>query len=218
MNDSVQIVPAILATTEEEYKEKLAKIESCPDFAGGWVQIDLMDNKFVQNKSIGLEVLSKYPTKLKREAHLMVVDPREWARGLVKMGFDRLIFHLEAGRALEILETIKDGGMGVGIALSPQTPLDKVGPFLDKIDVLLLMSVDPGFSGQHFLPEILEKIKGATELKVQNNFLIEVDGGINEQVAKSVIEAGADILVVGSHLIEGNITENLERLWEAIHG
>lgn len=218
MNDSVQIVPAILATTEAEYREELGKINSCPEFTEGWVQVDLMDNRFVQNKSIGLEVLSKYPTKLKREAHLMVVDPREWVRGLMKIGFDRLIFHLEADRTLEILETIKDGGMGVGIALSPQTPLDKIGPFLDKIDVLLLMSVDPGFGSQHFLPEILEKIKEATELKVQNNFLIEVDGGINEQVAKSVMEAGANILVVGSHLIEGDITENLERLWEAIHG
>lgn len=218
MRGDIQIIPAILATTEPEYAEKLRKIEVSGEFEGGWVQIDLMDNKFVQNTSIGPEVIAKYPTKLQLEAQLMVDYPENWIDDLIKVGIKRIIFPIEdKGGIAERISHIKNHGLQVGLSLNPQTPVAKLRPFVDKIDVILLMSVHPGFGGQEFILKTLEKVKQASRLRLEGiNFLIEVDGGINEKVAADLIEAGADNLVVGSHLIDGNISENLEKFWQAI--
>lgn len=223
--DSVQIIPAVLAVTEEEYRQKLEKIEASGAFEDGWVQIDLLDNKFVQNKqsfsankSVLMEVLNKYPTRLLVEAHLMVVDPINWIDVLSTVGAKRIIFPVESDSDIgQTVRHARDKGMEVGLSVDPETSLAKVAAFVGKIDVLLIMSVRPGFSGQDFIPESLEKIREAVNFKQENpNLAIEVDGGINEKVAKSIIEAGADNLVIGEHLIEGDIAENLEKIWEAI--
>ena len=217
MLTNIQIVPAILATTEEEYKEKIDKIGACPELVKGWVQIDLMDNKFVHNKSIGVDVITKYPTSFKREVHLMVEYPENWIEELVKIKVDRIIFPVEdSGGVAERIKHIKDHGIEVGLAVNPETPVAKITPFIDTIDVVLLMSVHPGFGGQQFIPETVEKVKEAAALRAGRGFLIEVDGGINEVVAKDLVEAGVDILVIGEHLINGDITENLEKIWESL--
>ncbi|MCL5784929.1 MAG: ribulose-phosphate 3-epimerase [Patescibacteria group bacterium] len=219
MNKDIQIIPAILAISEEEYCNKLAKIEKNGAFEGGWVQIDLMDNKFVQNQSISADIVAKYPTKLKKEAHLMVEYPENWIDSLVRAGVERIIFPVEDGSGIEErVKHIKDHGIEVGLALNPETPIAKVEPFVAKIETVLIMSVHPGFEGQKFLPEVLEKIGQAVRLRQETgtSFLIEVDGGINERNVWEVAEAGADILVIGSHLIDGNITENLEKIWQAL--
>lgn len=217
MDSKLQIIPTILATSEEGYKDKLQQIEEAAEFEGGWVQIDLMDNKFVQNQSITPEIIGRYPTSLKKEAHLMVEYPENWIDDLIKLGVDRIIFPVEDQEGVaERISHIKNHGIEVGLALNPETPVAKVEPFVDTIDVVLILSVHPGFGGQKFLPEVLEKIKEAARLKNQQQFLIEVDGGINEEVAGLAVEAGADILVVGSHLLDGNISENLEKIWQSI--
>lgn len=218
MISSVSIIPTILATTEEEYREKLKKIEDSLEFEGGWVQIDLMDNKFVQNKSVGFDVIANDPTSLKREAHLMVDYPENWIDELVKSGIERIVFPVEDTEGIEErISHVKNHGLAVGLSVNPETPLAKVKPFIDKIDLLLILSVHPGFGGQEFIPETLEKVKEAAKLQVGADFVIEVDGGINESNVKEVVGAGANNVVIGAHLINGNITENLESIWQAIN-
>lgn len=203
-----QIIPAILAVTEKEYVEKLKKIEKSGLFENKWIQIDFMDSKFVQNKSINPSVLAKYPTKLKIETHLMVEYPESWIDELIKVRVRRIIFPVEdtAGTD-ERIEHIKNHGIEVGLSLNPETPVANIEPFIGKIDLALIMSVHPGFSSQQFIPESIDKVKECSHMRSNNNasFKIEVDGGIDEKAAKDLTEAGADYLVMGSHL------------WETIH-
>lgn len=218
MKTNVQLVPAILATSEKEYKSKLDKIQSSNAFDEGWVHIDLMDNIFVQNKSISADVIRKYPTPFNMEAHLMVQDPDKWIDSLIEANVKRIIFPVEVGNTLKLLEKIKSYHIEAGISINPQTPIAKVTPFIGTIDLLLVMSVEPGFGGQAFIPEALEKVKQASQLKKTGEFLLEVDGGITPQTAKALSLAGADNLVEGSGLLQGDILENLEKFWEIIYG
>lgn len=216
--DNIQIIPAILANTEEEYKEKLEKLEAIPELSEGWVQIDLMDNKFVQNKSISPDIISKHPTSFKREVHLMVEYPENWIEDLVNVKVERIIFPVEADGVQEKINHIKNHGVEVGLSLNPETPVEKVLPFVSTIEVVLVMSVHPGFDGQEFIPESIEKIREAARLRSKNsNLVVEVDGGVDEGVVKSIVEAGADNLIIGSHLINGDTEENLEKIWERIY-
>lgn len=211
------IVPAILATTEEEYKQKLDRIKAGPELAEGWVQIDLMDNKFVQNRSIGPDVLVKYPANLSLEAQLMVEYPENWIDELIKIPVARIIFPVEDTEGVEErIKHIKNHGVQVGLSLNPDTGIEAVEPFIQDLDAVLVMSVHPGFGGQEFIPEVLPKIKNLKEMK--SNLIVGVDGGISPENAKLVSNAGADYLVVGSHLMEGEISKNLEKFQEAING
>src|SRR5581483_10432817 len=151
----LQILPAILATTEEEYQKKLTKIETTFQLHNGWVQIDLMDNKFVQNQSVGVDILAKYPTKeLKIEAQLMVEYPDNWIEELVKTHVNRIIFPVEDTAGIEEkIQHVLNHEKEVGLSINPQTPIEQVEPFLAKINVVLVMSVHPGFGGQEFIPE-----------------------------------------------------------------
>lgn len=206
----MQIIPAILATSEEEYREKLNRLKtivpsgpvvSIVEPIEGWVQIDLMDNKFVQNQSIGPEIIAKYPTKFRIEAQLMVEYPENWIDELVKIPVARIIFPVEDDEGInERINHIKNHGIEVGLSINPETPIEKLEPFADKIDVVLVMSVAPGFGGQEFIPVSLEKVR---KLKSMGwPVKIEVDGGINEDVMNDLQEAGADRVVTGSHLWE----------------
>ncbi|RJP45999.1 MAG: ribulose-phosphate 3-epimerase [Armatimonadetes bacterium] len=216
----IQIIPAILAVTEEEYKDKLDKIRAGSGLAQGWVQIDFMDNKFVQNKSITPDIVARYPINLKKEAHLMVKYPQNWIDDLVKVDIDRVVFPIEDEAGIdERITQLRNHGIQVGLSLNPDTPLAKVEPFVSKIDLLLLLSVQPGFSGQKFIPEVLEKVKEADKFREINNYLqIEVDGGIKPEVIREVVQAGADNIVIGGYLTDGDITEHLEKIWEAFTG
>lgn len=211
----IQIVPAILATNEEEYTQKLKKIEESELFKDSWVQIDFMDNKFVQNKSIGPDILAKYPTTLKIEAQLMVEYPENWIDELVKIRVERIVFPIEDTEGVpERITHIKNHHIAVGLSLNPETATELLEPFLNDLDMVLVMSVNPGFGGQEFLPEVLPKIKNLKGMK--SNLIVGVDGGIFPKNAKLIADAKADYLVVGSHLLEGDIEKNLERIWEAI--
>lgn len=214
----VQIVPAILATTEEEYKRDLEKIKFCPELIEGWVQIDLMDNKFVQNKSVGVDIIAKYRVDFKLEAHLMVEYPENWIDELVKTDVGRIIFPVEDVEGVEgRINHIRNHGKEVGLSINPETSVSDLESYLGEIDIVLVMSVHPGFQGQSFLPEVLGKI-GEIK-KMRNDLKVEVDGGISEEIARRVVEAGADFLVVGSALFKyGNLEDGFKKIQEAIHG
>lgn len=215
MRSDIQIIPAILATSEEEYRQNLRKLEACPEFIEGWVHIDLMDNKFVQNKSVGLDVVKKYPTKFLKEAHLMVADPINWVDELIEADIARVIFHLETGNVDQVIQVIKSKKGEVGLAVSPETDINTLKPYLNKIDLILMMGVHPGSSGQKFIPATMEKIKKVKEY-VNEQVIVGVDGGIDEESVKLVVSAGASHIVIGSHLLQGDVQQNLEYIWQAL--
>ncbi len=216
----MKIIPAILATAEEDYKNHLEKLEESGLFE--WVQIDLMDKKFVQNESIKVSVIDKYPTELKLEAHLMVEYPENWIEELVKVGVDRIIFPVEDSEGiLERIQHIKNHEKTVGLSVNPGTAVDLLEPYLDQIDLILIMSVHPGFQGQEFLGESIEKIEKIRQRLVQRDLRvkIEVDGGISEDNIASVFEAGADVVAIGSSLLKyDNLKDALDKLQSAAHG
>lgn len=213
----VQIIPTLFSTTEEEYQKRLDKLKSCELLKGGWVQLDLMDNKFVPNKGIGLNIIKKYPLDFQKEAQLMVIDPSVWIDGLIEIGVDRIIFPAEIDQdTQDLISKIKNNKIEVGLSLNPETEVVVLDPYLGLIDVVLLMSVKPGLEGQQFDPKTYEKIHYFKE----KNFSLKVgiDGGINNTNIKNLVDAGADYLAIGSFLFNGNISENLEILWEAVNG
>lgn len=214
----IQIIPAILALTEEEYYSRLRKISQSGLFKEGWIQIDLTDNKFVPNQTIGLEVVAKYQTELKKEAHLMVEDPINWLEKAQAVGIERVIVHAETKNVHAALDKAWELGLMTGLALNPETAVDTVEGFVDRLDVIQIMSIHPGFSGQEFLPESLERVRKASHLKAENGKLsISVDGGVSTENARALVLSGADHLVLASHLLNGDIEANLEHLWEAVN-
>lgn len=214
----VQIIPAILATSEEDYQRDVARYKQSISFKEGWVHIDFMDNMFVPNKSIGASETAKYPIDLHKEAHLMVQNPFLWIDELVKAGFERVLLHIEAENIEDSIEKAKEKGLEKGLAVKNDTELTKIEPFLERVDTVLIMGVELGFQGQEFIPESLNKIKEISKLREDGGygFKIEVDGAIKDDNIKAVVQAGADFVIVGSYLLKGDIDENLENLWEKI--
>ena len=156
----VQIVPAILSTKEEDFQRDISKYNFSQSLVAGWVHIDFMDGIFVQNKSISPRQSSKYPTNLFKEAHLMVVKPLEWIDDLIEAGFKRIIFHIESeNNPQECIDYVKNRGVEVGLAININTPLEKLVPYISKIDLVLVMSIEPGFQKQPFIQESLGRIK-----------------------------------------------------------
>lgn len=213
-----QIIPAILATDENEYKEKLFKLENS-QLKNGWVQIDIMDNKFVQNKSIDISIVDKEVVPFNVEVHLMVEEPHLFLPALDKTQIKRFIAPVEVSEQSldEFIDVLKAHGKQIGIAINPQTPLQKLERYLKVVDLVLVMGVEPGSQGQKFIDSTVEKIRRLNKLQDHKyDFKIEVDGGITPEIAKQLSEAGVDNLVVGSHLLEGSINENLIKFNQAI--
>jgi len=213
----VQIIPAVLAKSEDQYQKDITKLNNCESLRDGWVHIDFADNKFVQNQTIEPEVTQKFPTSLRKEAHLMVAHPKQWLEKLAAAGFKRVIFHIECEDDIgKVIDYIKSQGLEVGLALKNDTPVEKIEPFVSKINIVLLMSIVPGFQGQPFIPKALEKIKELKSLAWQVG--IGVDGSVKNTNIREIINAGADFVIVGSYLLEDDLEENLENLWEVING
>lgn len=212
----VQIIPTVLAITEEQYKEDVMRFAAVDSLSGGWVHLDFMDNKFVPNQGIKPSVTAKYQIPFKKEAHLMVQNPKEWIEEIAEAGFKRIFIHLESDDDVdECISCIKEQGLEVGLVLNHETPLEKLEPFISKIDMVLLMSVVPGFQGQPFIEEVLNKIKDFKSRGWQAR--VGVDGAVSNTNIKQLIGAGVNFVIVGSYLLKGNIDENLENLWEAIN-
>lgn len=209
----VQIVPTLFATNEKQYRLRIEKLVESSLNSDSWVQIDLMDNKFVQNKSVGLAVVKKFPLAFKKEVQLMVLNPDEWINGLLDLGVDRIIFPVEIGNINQFINRIKSNNIEVGLSLNPETEVGSLDDFAAGLDAVLLMAVNPGSEGQEFDIKVIGKIK---EIKNKWQIKVGVDGGIKDSNARQLIEAGADYLAIGSFLFEGNFDENLEKIRQAI--
>lgn len=210
----IQIIPAVLSTSENDYIRDISRYKLAESLKGGWLHIDFMDNKFVPNLSIPPSVSAEYPIELHKEAHLMVLDPMEWIDDLSGVGFERIIFHIESSDdTLKCIEYIKGKGLEVGLAINGETPIEKLEPFVSKIDAVLVMTIAAGFQGQPFIPKALNKVK---EIKSKNWPLrVGVDGAVKDTTIREIMDTGADFAIVGSYLLNGDIEENLETLWEA---
>jgi len=201
-----EIIPAIIAKDQNELDEKLSKVVKFFNL----VQLDIMDNKFVPNKSLFFD-FSLPSTKCLFEAHLMVQDPEEW---IEKNGnkVDTILVHFESKyNPKSIIDLVKKRGKKFGFVLNPKTSVDKISSFIDELDQVLIMTVNPGFYGSPFLPEMIEKIRKIREMKT--NIDIEVDGGITEKTIGLVDEAGANMFVSGSYIVKSeNILKAISNL------
>jgi len=194
-----KVIPVILTNDVKDLKDKLEKLDNLTD----WVQIDIMDGKFVSNTSIRLKDLKKIQSNFNLEAHLMVLNPEKYLRISKKVNIKRIIFHFETVKyVLKILKKIEKLGFEKGIALNPETSIEKIEPYLDRVDLILLLGVQPGFGGQKFNPLVIDKIKSIK--KIEPGVKIEVDGGINLSNISDIAKAGADYLVVGAGLFSSS--------------
>jgi len=200
------IVPAVIAKTQPELDDIFSRIKD----SARWLQLDIMDNKFVPNTSLDFDF--QLPQgKYRFEAHLMIEDPEEWI-GENWNKVDTIIAHFEAVKEPEgIIESVKKKHRKMAFALNPETSVDQIKDYLNKIDQVLIMTVHPGFYGSPFLPETMDKIRKLREFKPDLD--IEVDGGISPDTIEEVNQAGANMFVSGSYLVKSeNIKERIEIL------
>ena len=202
MASEFKLAPSILSADFTNLKLALSQ---CDEGGAHWIHVDVMDNQFVPNLTIGPPVVKSLRPNTKKflDVHMMVVDPEKLVEPFAKAGADSITFHIDAtDDPQSVIDLIKAAGTKVGISIKPATPLAEIEPYYDQIDLVLVMSVDPGFGGQGYIDgstERIEKVKQMLiEKCVENRVLIEVDGGIKLHNAKEVIDAGADVLVAGS--------------------
>lgn len=217
MSDSTELSnilsPSILAADFSILGEQIRAV----DEAGAqYIHIDVMDGVFVPSISFGMPVIETIRKVTKRifDVHLMIVEPERFVKEFAACGADSITFHLEATEdADEVIDQIHALGCRAGMAIKPKTPIEAVRKYLEKLDMLLVMTVEPGFGGQKYIPESTERIRQVRYMaqELQTKLDIEVDGGITADNVHVVLEAGANVVVAGSAVFRGNIKENVEK-------
>ena len=213
----IQISPSILSADFSQLGNEIKRLE---DAGADMIHVDVMDGHFVPNLTIGPPVIEalKKKTKIPFDVHLMISPVHKYIEAYSKAGADIITIHPEATEDLKTsILKIKELKKKVGVSLNPETNIDIILKFLDQIDLVLIMSVNPGFGGQKFMPEVLTKVKELKKIQEEKklNFDIEIDGGINFENHKKAIDAGANILVSGTTIFKsnnGDIKKNIELL------
>ena len=217
------ISPSILSADFANLEHDIRRVENA---GADWLHIDVMDGHFVPNITIGVPVVAsiKKVTKLPLDVHLMIENPEKYIEPFAKAGADIITFHYEAAvkedrktgsqedllgsdKSFKIIKLIKSFGIKAGMSIKPKTPADVVFPYLNNLDMVLVMTVEPGFGGQKFMQDCAEKIP-AIKAKAQDNLIIQVDGGINAETARICTSYGANSLVAGNYIYKSNDIES----------
>lgn len=216
--NKVYIAPSILSADFNNLKEEIKLVES---LKAEYLHFDVMDGHFVPNISFGQPVLKciAHSHSMINDVHIMISEPKRYAKEFIDAGANILTFHYEACKDIkeveEVIDIIHSNGAKAGLSVKPNTPVEVIYPVLHKLDLVLVMSVEPGFGGQKFIPSALDKISKVKKLILEKGYqcLVEVDGGINEETAKLCKEAGVDILVAGSYLFgHKDIKERINKI------
>ncbi len=201
-----KIAPSILAADYANFASELKRIE---ETSAEYVHIDIMDGQFVPNISFGADVVAsmRKHSKLVFDCHLMVVNPERYVDAFAQAGADIMTIHAESTLHIHgALQKIKAAGMKAGVVINPGTPVSAIESVLSLVDQVLIMTVNPGFGGQAFIPEMLEKVAKVAQLRDEKgyDFDIEVDGGVDNETIKACYDAGANVFVAGSYLFKAS--------------
>lgn len=214
----MKIAPSILSADFANLQRDVERVEA---LGADLIHIDAMDGQFVPNLTLGPNVVSalRRVTTLPLDVHLMIEQPERYVEAFAKAGADIITVHVEATKHLHrVLQQIKLTGKQCGVVINPATPVSAIEPVLSQVDMVLVMTVNPGFGGQSFIPETLDKVKQLVSLRKQHQYtyLIEVDGGVNAQTAALCRQAGVDIAVAGSYIYDAsNMQDAMNSLKEA---